>query len=299
MMSDQARTSSLPRCARRLRGGEWYNDTSACCITRDPCTASAGGARSASGCVCAVVATCNGGAIISIPGGSRIGGIGRRGAERCYHARQEPPTAARCGMSEQGPPNVLQATVPGDWWAIAAIAMEVAYLLIGLHSDEPESPLKGRRRPQINGEGSASNAYLINVYVSEPIAEGLSELEKAAIPRGIRLGQLLINDVGEETHIAALPAAPEYRSYWALVIQRVRQVGYDARLIRRNYGKPAADDFIELYYRSHSHDKKVTLKDIAAQSPYSYDYLRKVKRRYDQAGKWGSKRNPKGSRSTV
>lgn len=51
-----------------------------------------------------------------------------------------------------------------------------------------------------------------------------------------------------------------------------------------------AELLIEHYYRSRARGSKTTLKDIADQSGFNYDYLRQVKARYDAAGGWGSKK---------
>lgn len=57
--------------------------------------------------------------------------------------------------------------------------------------------------------------------------------------------------------------------------------------------KKSADEAIERYYRSrNAGGRRKTLRQIAAETAYSYDYLRKVKRQYDAAGKWGSKKGP-------
>lgn len=47
---------------------------------------------------------------------------------------------------------------------------------------------------------------------------------------------------------------------------------------------------LEKYYRRKAAGAKTTLRKIAAETGYSYDYLRVAKRRYDAAGKWGSKK---------
>jgi hypothetical protein len=59
---------------------------------------------------------------------------------------------------------------------------------------------------------------------------------------------------------------------------------------RHTFGEPSADDLIERYYRSRSQGSRVTLREIAEQYGFSYEALKKHKQRYDNAGKWGSKK---------
>lgn len=54
--------------------------------------------------------------------------------------------------------------------------------------------------------------------------------------------------------------------------------------------RPSAFDVIETYYRRKAAGGKITLKQLAEETRYSLSYLKTAKRRYDAAGRWGSKR---------
>lgn len=58
----------------------------------------------------------------------------------------------------------------------------------------------------------------------------------------------------------------------------------------RDTDDPTPDQVIERFYRSRLHGSRVTLRQLAADSPYSYAYLCQAKVQYDAAGKWGSKK---------
>lgn len=54
--------------------------------------------------------------------------------------------------------------------------------------------------------------------------------------------------------------------------------------------KMSVNGAIEHYYRSKAAGGKITLRQVAAQTGYSYGYLRQCKMAYDAAGKWGCKK---------
>jgi hypothetical protein len=184
-------------------------------------------------------------------------------------------------MDEQGPPNVIQATVPGDWPTVAAVAIEIAQLLILAHSDE-QGPLQGHRRTSANGRTSASAMYRVNVSMSAVLAEELSALEKANTPTDILLGEIEIGERGDEVHVAAIVAAPEYRPYWALVIQRIQSVFQSVGYIRRKLLGETFKEIIEEYYARHKRGERVKLKDLSEAAGVNYDSLRQAKFRYDE-----------------
>lgn len=92
---------------------------------------------------------------------------------------------------------------------------------------------------------------------------------------------------------------PEYESFWDLVCLRLQDAQQKARALRRTHEGVPPNEAIELYYRAKAAGSRATLRSIADLYNLNYDYLRKVKRQYDAAGKWGSKREPKGSPENV
>lgn len=74
-------------------------------------------------------------------------------------------------------------------------------------------------------------------------------------------------------------------------LERIQQAEKQAPAVCPCCGRPlSAETAIERYYRSRAAGSRKTLRQIALDTVYSYDYLRKVKRQYDAAGKWGSKK---------
>lgn len=57
----------------------------------------------------------------------------------------------------------------------------------------------------------------------------------------------------------------------------------------RDTDEPTPDQVIERFYRHRLQGGNLSLRQIASDAPYSYDYLRKVKRQYDADGKWGAR----------
>jgi len=74
-------------------------------------------------------------------------------------------------------------------------------------------------------------------------------------------------------------------------LERIQQAEQQSPAICPCCGRPlSAEAAIERYYRSRAAGSRKTLRQIAMETIYSYDYLRKVKRQYDADGKWGSKK---------
>jgi hypothetical protein len=60
----------------------------------------------------------------------------------------------------------------------------------------------------------------------------------------------------------------------------------EARQLRLIPSTP--ENVVRRYYAARAAGKAVTLKEVAAESPFNYEVVKKAKQRYDRDGKWGS-----------
>lgn len=81
----------------------------------------------------------------------------------------------------------------------------------------------------------------------------------------------------------------DFYPYCANMVEFLDRLTSFAQILRQRY-TISAEGAIERYYRSRAAGSRKTLRQIATETAYSYDYLRKVKRQYDADGKWGSKK---------
>lgn len=156
----------------------------------------------------------------------------------------------------------MDLTLQGDWWTTAA-----AFVHLAARLDTTYGPLPS---------GSHTS-------------DGYRVLVLGGPPWGGTLGTFIFRGSGGRTQITVEQVPAEREGYVTTVLGQLRQFAEDAQRLRRE-AKPTADEAIERYYRSRAAGSKKTLRQIATETTYSYDYLRNVKRAYDKAGKWGSKK---------
>jgi hypothetical protein len=82
---------------------------------------------------------------------------------------------------------------------------------------------------------------------------------------------------------------PAWAGFWRPIFEEeVNPLELRAHDIRRT-AEPSAEEVIERYYRSRAQGSRITLRQLAEETGFSYSYLRTVKAAYDAAGGWGSK----------
>ena len=170
-------------------------------------------------------------------------------------------------MSE---PKVIEGTIAADWWVLAGAFQALLY------HDEYRDQDEGR-------------APVVPSYTSAPDQGGysftLTDPSPHVIGRVIGRVQFIRNDGA--TTIRML-IAPEIHAYCWRLYQTLDLMIGGARDFRRLF-EPSAEQVIERYYHSRAQGTRITLKQLAEQTGFSYSYLRTVKAAYDKAGKWGSR----------
>jgi hypothetical protein len=155
-------------------------------------------------------------------------------------------------MSE---PTVIEETIPGDWWYLAA-AFGAIHKIPAPH-------------PSRNPDGMMTySGYTITVLHKDI---------------GYNLGSITFSGKQGMTTIHVRVSWPEYASYWREIIERLKGFAFDARNIRRDAIAPTIDRVIELYYQIRAAGGKITLKELAEQEGVKYSYMRKRKVAYDKA----------------
>jgi hypothetical protein len=130
-------------------------------------------------------------------------------------------------------------------------------------------------------------AWWMLAAVVEEIAGEVIE-RRAIEPIGVRLavrgrGEMTLIGDDERCEVA-------YSGDWQDLHQRLDRIVRSAEVYRRQMWKLNVDDAIERWYRSRARGSKLTLKDVAEMTGFSYSYVTKAKMEYDRRGGWGSKR---------
>lgn len=160
----------------------------------------------------------------------------------------------------------MHGTVPGDWWTIAAAFQNLAAYLA-----------KDKNIAQPFG-GPGRDGYTVALYGTDRT----------------RLGEITFSGRNGQTDITIIPASMASMEYWTYTFERLQIFARAAHDLRRE-NQPTADEVIQRYYKSRAAGGRKTLRQIVEETTYSYDYIRKAKRAYDAAGKYGSKKEPAGS----
>ncbi len=110
---------------------------------------------------------------------------------------------------------------------------------------------------------------------------------------GIGVGRykqaITITDLGHANHILVDCDREDDMPIIQEIINTVVHSSMRAREFKRDNQKITAEMAIERYYRRKARGSKVTLRQVAETYGFNESYLSQAKRKYDQAGKWGSK----------
>jgi hypothetical protein len=164
-------------------------------------------------------------------------------------------------------PKVIEGTIAADWWILAGALQALLNRDYYRYDDAPSSD-----------SGLKEDGYDFAIYErGQPdhvLARVVFSIGPSPTPVRIEAQRL-----------------PGVYAYCEGLYQFLDLLAGGADIIRRRF-QPTADNAIETYYRSRAAGSKITLRQLAVRTGYSYDYLRKAKRRYDAAGRWGSKKEP-------
>lgn len=165
-------------------------------------------------------------------------------------------------MSE---PKVIEDTIAADWWLLAGALQALLDWEYERHDTAPGYD-----------SGLRENGYDVAIY------------ERGQPERVLARVLFSVGPAPTRVRIEAARARGVY-TYCQQLYHFLGRLAGGADIIRRKL-QPTADNVIQRYYRAKAAGGKVTLKMLAEETGYSYEYLRKAKQRYDRAGKWGSKK---------
>lgn len=157
-------------------------------------------------------------------------------------------------MSER---KTIEGTIAADWWMLAGALRALLY------RDRRNDP----NAPSYSSVPLDGYRFTIGGLATVQLSTG-------AAPTTVRI---------------EYPRQPGADDYFNGLYRYLAVFADSADSIRREV-QPTADNVIQRYYRARAAGGKVTLKMLAEESGYSYEYLLKAKQRYDRAGKWGSKK---------
>lgn len=169
-----------------------------------------------------------------------------------------PPLCCEDAMSEL---KTIEGTIAADWYVLAGAAQAL------LHRDRNDGAPR-----YTSGAASAQGGYQFN----------LSDPQRS----GQHVGVLWFStDPGATT--VRFKVAPEVYN-WCVGLQRFLDLMAGGAETIRQSVQPTADAVIRRYYMTKTRGGRITLRQLAEETGYSYAYLQKAKQRYDRAGKWGS-----------
>jgi hypothetical protein len=159
----------------------------------------------------------------------------------------------------------IEATIAGDWRLLAGILAADMW--------------RAKQRPIST---LIRDVFHMTIYAQEGIGNIIADVDFRASGG--------ITHVQVKTHPGAVEDWQKELSFLAEAVSNAYSFDELAR--------PSAGDVIEIYYRRKAAGGKVTLKQLAEETGYSLAYLKTAKRRYDAAGRWGSKKKSKLPDST-
>lgn len=172
-------------------------------------------------------------------------------------------------------PKVDERPIAADWWLLASAAQTL--LLHDRQRDEgrcaeDETP----RAPRHTSSIPERDGQRLNLGSPHRIGYNVGTLRFTKEPGGT---------------LARIEVAPAFYEYCLTLVDRLAQIIGSARSFQQD--QPTAADVVETYYRRKAAGGKATLKMLAEETGYSLGALKKAKRQYDAAGRWGSKGTPK------
>lgn len=161
--------------------------------------------------------------------------------------------------------NTVEADVPGDWLMLAGA-------LGGLLDHDPLLSWNGGPDTAWKGAPGA-DGFKMTVFDATRVAHVVADVWLSGDPTVLYI------------------RAKDYRGaveYWKNMIKLLGSIALETQSIRRMV-EPHADEVIERFYRTRAAGKRITLKQLAEQTGYSYSWLRQAKVVYDRRGGFGSK----------
>lgn len=159
--------------------------------------------------------------------------------------------------------SISERPIAMDMWTLAGAAQAL------MHRDRHATP----PAPSYNS-GPDAQGYHFTLFDPDRLGRVVGEL------RFIRQA---------EATFVQVEVAEDFYAYCAGLVEFLDLLAGSAYNFRRAY-EPTADEAIERYYRSRAAGSRVTLRQIAKDTGFSYGYLRTAKIAYDKVGKWGSKK---------
>lgn len=175
-------------------------------------------------------------------------------------------------MSE---PKVIQQTVPGPWWTLAAVFTELAPLSLQSWVHPPIrrpndiEPLEYVAVPTRTLDGCIFDLYA-TAYNEGQVAERRS------------LGQISFAGNDEETTIAITPATKRDAAYWREISRSMARIATHVRRYRRAAIGQTFTEILDDYYQRKAHGESPNLREMARAAGVKYGSLRQAKIRYDQ-----------------
>ena len=133
-----------------------------------------------------------------------------------------------------------------------------------------------------------------NLHIELWEFSGSADLGGGVILTGHGVGRYKAADItitGQDTttRIVIQQEGSTFSTELEAIMHEIKHTAMWARDLHRDSQKMTGERLIERYYRSKAHGTKITLRELAEQHGFNPAYLREAKRKYDQAGKWGTK----------
>ena len=171
----------------------------------------------------------------------------------------------------------FEDTFRGEWhWICSLLSERLPYSIHGARSEIT---------PPIGEHGAV-------FYMERWFATGSETIDGVtliAIGAGRYKQERTVTDLGHANHILVNCDREEDIPMIQEIINTVAHSAMRAREFKRDNQKITGEMAIERYYRRKARGSKTTLREIAEAYGFNESYLSQVKKKYDQAGKWGSK----------
>ena len=170
--------------------------------------------------------------------------------------------------------STIEGPIAADWWLLASALQALLFHDEYRDRDEHRAPTTP-------------------TYVSGPDQDGYHFTLRRRTPDNVMIIGPLLGDIylirGDGVTTVRMLVAPEIQVYCYGLFQALELLANGAHDFKRRF-EPSVEQAIERYYRSRAAGSRITLRQIALDTGFSYGYLRTAKIAYDKAGKFGSKK---------
>ena len=173
----------------------------------------------------------------------------------------------------------IETIIHGEWHWISALLAE--RLPVSIHGTELDTI------PPLQDEGAVFHAELWDATNRYTWPDGVM-LIGLGVGRYLR-ADIIVREKGDAVTITITCERDEDVEKFEGIIQEVGHSAMRARMYKQDSYRITAEWIIERYYRRRARGNKITLRELAKQYGFSESYLSQAKKKYDQAGKWGSK----------